>query len=297
MKDSTSEKASRWFKENESHIVPSQSVLHHLLKYYSGQPVSWRKESPVKIVLGSNNKPGRISITPQIQPNIRLRFVPLDTIDRVTHFVEELERVHGSYLTFKLNGKSVDITSDFQDESIIKLQHVTDLILNEFNFTDFTKPKSYNFSYDHKEEAQSIQRKAVIFKNILLNEAAMERRFVNWLKAEHDIDAKCQDSDGPFRRDVTYTHDDCSIIAELKYTSSARENIEQAIGQLLRYKLHPAAKKDSDKLIIVSGGSTPTNDDIEWFRRLKKVLGLNIGMLCEDPTTNGVFKDPSSLTK
>lgn len=297
MSYTTTEKASIWFKENESHIKPSQTILHHFLKYYSGKSVSWRRDSPVKVVLGTNMKEGRISITPQTSPNIRVRFAPLEPAEQIVQFVEELKSSYGSVLTFNLDDKILDVTSDFQDASLKQLTCVTDLILDKFNFIDFTKPNSYDSPSNTDEEALRIQEKASSFKNIMLNEAAMERRFVNWLKKEHDIDAKSQDRDGLFRRDVTYNHNGFDIIAELKYTSSVRENIEQAIGQLLRYKLHPLAKKDADKLLIVSGGNVPTNDDIVWFSKLKAVIDLKIEILCEDPTTIGVFKCPNELIK
>ncbi|MEO2268722.1 hypothetical protein V1358_15540 [Pseudoalteromonas sp. YIC-656] len=291
MQENSSEKASLWFKENPKHIAPSQKVLHHLLKFYLGQHVSWRKDSPVKAVLGGNGSSGRISITPQKTENIRLRFVPLDPIEHVTSFAKELESEHKTYLNFNLEDEGINITSNFNDEAIIRLLLVTDIILNKFEFTDFVKPTSIKTSIDDGEQAQIIQRKVDTFQNILLNEAAMERRFINWLKTEHNIDATSQDSDGPFRRDVAYRLDGYNTIAELKYTNSVRENIEQALGQLLRYQLHPAANKHADRLLIVSGGKAPNEDDIEWFKRLKKVLNLNIGMLYEDPTTNGKFED------
>ncbi|PCC10277.1 hypothetical protein [Pseudoalteromonas sp. JB197] len=132
--------------------------------------------------------------------------------------------------------------------------------------------------------ATEIRRKCPEFNTMVLNEAQMEQRFQQWLQRQN-IKCNAQDRDGLFRRDVTFTKGDIYTIAELKHTSSTRQDIEAAIGQLLRYQLYPLAQKPGDELLIVSG-NIPEKEDIQWLKLIKERLDLPLSFLYESEGKN-----------
>ncbi len=288
---SSSELASAWFRANPLFVKPSNLLAIHISTYYKAGAKKWRKDSPVKIVFGSNGEAGRISVTPKPNQNqLKVRFVPLNKEEQITSFINATKPQSVDVSISKGLSKdlpTIELVTSIDHKSLNESLSVIDQIINNFAFRDFDK-KNLEFSTMLKlneEEiiddftATEIRRKCPEYNTVVLNEAKMEQRFQRWLQSQN-IQCNTQDRDGLFRRDVTFTKDNVYTIAELKYTNSTRQDIEAAIGQLLRYQLYPLAQKPGDELLIVSG-NTPEKEDIQWFKLIKEKLNLPLSFLYE----------------
>lgn len=80
-----------------------------------------------------------------------------------------------------------------------------------------------------------------------------------------------------------------TLIAELKFKSNAKEDIEAAIGQLLRYALYPNTEDCSE--IWVVGGNYPLTDELTWFNEIKKHVNLKFKYFYKDPKNNQFFEE------
>jgi hypothetical protein len=288
---SSSELASAWFRANPLFVNPSNLLAIHISTYYKADAKKWRKDSPVKIVFGSNGEAGRISVTPKPNQNeIKVRFVPLNKEDQITSFINAAKPQSVDISISKGQSKelpTIELVTAISKKSLTESLNVIDQIINNFDFRDFDRKNPvFDTMHTINEEAfqevinaSEIRRKYPEYSTMVLNEARMEKHFQKWLQSK-DIESTVQDRDGLFRRDVTFTKGNTYIIAELKYTSSTRQDIEAAIGQLLRYQLHPLAQKPGDELLIVSG-NIPEKEDIQWFKLIKEKLNLPLSFLYE----------------
>lgn len=291
---SSSELASDWFRANPLFVNPSNLLAIHISTYYKAGAKKWRKDSPVKIVFGINGEAGRISVTPKPNQNeIKVRFVPLNKEDQITSFIDTAKLQSVGVSLSKGQSKklpTIELVTVIDHKSLTESLNMIDQIINNFDFRDFDKKNlEFNTMNIINEDAfqdvisvSEIRRKYPEYNTMVLNEARMEKHFQKWLQSKN-IKCTVQDRDGLFRRDVTFTNDDTYTIAELKYTSSTRQDIEAAIGQLLRYQLHPLAQKPGDELLIVSG-NTPEKEDIQWFKLIKEKLNLPLSFLYESET-------------
>lgn len=293
---SSSELAAAWFRANPSFEKSSNLLAIHISTYYKAGTKKWRRDSPVKIVFGSNGEAGRISVTPKPNQNkIKVRFVPLNKEDRITSFIDTARFQSIDISLTKGQSKdlsTIELVTPIDHTSLTESLNMIDQIINNFDFRDFDK-KNLEFSTMLKlnEEAitdvitaTEIRRKCPEFNTMVLNEAQMEQRFQQWLQRQN-IKCNAQERDGLFRRDVTFTKGDIYTIAELKHTSSTRQDIEAAIGQLLRYQLYPLAQKPGDELLIVSG-NIPEKEDIQWLKLIKERLDLPLSFLYESEGKN-----------
>ncbi|MCK8107731.1 hypothetical protein MTF64_12675 [Pseudoalteromonas sp. 2CM41L] len=292
MSNTATEKAKAWFDANPKYKKVCMVLDIHLSQFYTGS-TKWRKDATVKLVFGMNQSKGRVSVTPN-KNNVRIRFAPLNSSKVVN---EEFINIALGELPSDcvIRVKEVDNVFDYyipiNATDIQPCLANIDKILDRFEFDGFRAPsaKCSTDIWSDNADAKIIRRKLSEFTSVVLREQEMERRFVNWLKASKGIHARSQDTDGLFRRDVVYTEDNKYVVAELKYTNSVIQNIEMAVGQLLRYTLHPDIQKQGEKLIVVSGGFEPTDTDFEFFKNMDKVIDLELGFIYESPENSGDF--------
>ncbi|QLE07543.1 hypothetical protein HYD28_00370 [Pseudoalteromonas shioyasakiensis] len=292
MSDTVTEKAKAWFDDNPEYKKVCMILDFHLSQFYTGS-TKWRKDATVKVVFGKNQSKGRISVTPN-KGNVRIRFAPLNSSKIIN---EEFINVDLGELPSKcaIKVKEVDNVFDYYIPiNATELQPclaIIDKILDRFKFDNFSAPSDECSTdmWSNNADAKIVRRKLSEFTSVVLREQEMEKRFVKWLKSSKGIDARSQDTDGLFRRDVVYTEGNKYVVAELKYTNSVIQNIEMAIGQLLRYTLHPDIQKQGEKLIVVSGGVEPTDTDFEFFKNMNKFIDLEFGFIYESPEYSGNF--------
>ena len=123
-------------------------------------------------------------------------------------------------------------------------------------------------------------RKQVESIEIQFREAELERQFIQWLHnseyCHYAISSQSEDLGRAHIRDVVLKSKETNttLIAELKFKSNAKEDIEAAIGQLLRYALYPNTEDCSE--IWVVGGNYPLTDELTWFNEIKKHVNLKL---------------------
>lgn len=284
--------AKAWFDANPEYKKVCMILDVHLSQFYTGS-TNWRKDATVKLIFGKNQSKGRVSVTPN-KDNVRIRFAPLNSSkiinEEFINFdlgklpsgcaikVREVDNIFDYYIPKNAN--------DFQS-----CLAIIDKVLDRFEFDNFRTPSAECSTdmWSNDADTKIVRRKLSEFTSVVLREQEMEKRFVRWLKSSKGIDASSQDTDGLFRRDVVYTEDNRYVVAELKYTNSVIQNIEMAIGQLLRYTLHPNIQKQGEKLIVVSGGVEPTDTDFKFFKNINKFIELDFGFIYESPEYSGNF--------
>ena len=137
-------------------------------------------------------------------------------------------------------------------------------------------------------------RKQVESIEVQYREAELEGQFIQWLhnsKYRHNTIAKQSEDLGRAHiRDVVLknTETNANIVAELKFKSNAKEDIEAAIGQLLRYALYPGTEACSEIWII--GGNVPLTEDLTWFSEIKKNINLELKYFYKEPQNNQFFE-------
>ena len=138
-------------------------------------------------------------------------------------------------------------------------------------------------------------RKQVESIEVQYREAELEGQFIQWLhnsKYRHNTIAKQSEDLGRAHiRDVVLknTETNANIVAELKFKTNAKEDIEAAIGQLLRYALYPNTEDCSEIWIV--GGNYPLTDDLTWFNEIKKHVNLKLKYFYKDPQSNQFFEE------
>lgn len=109
---------------------------------------------------------------------------------------------------------------------------------------------------------------------VTLREEKLERDFVTWLSQNQakytNVKSQSKDLDGKFIRDVTFLNHGKKVISELKFKGSATEDIEAAIGQLLRYGFFPGTDEIEELWIV--GGNEPTLNEIQWFKNIETIF-------------------------
>lgn len=137
-------------------------------------------------------------------------------------------------------------------------------------------------------------RKQVESIEVQYREAELEGQFIQWLhnsEYRHNTIAKQSEDLGRAHiRDVVLknTETNANIVAELKFKSNAKEDIEAAIGQLLRYALYPGTEACSEIWII--GGNVPLTEDLTWFSEIKKNINLELKYFYKEPQNNQFFE-------
>ncbi len=137
-------------------------------------------------------------------------------------------------------------------------------------------------------------RKQVESIEVQYREAELEGQFIQWLhnsEYRHNTIAKQSEDLGRAHiRDVVLknTETNANIVAELKFKSNAKEDIEAAIGQLLRYALYPGTEACSEIWIV--GGNYPLTDDLTWFNEIKKHVNLELKYFYKEPQNNQFFE-------
>ena len=137
-------------------------------------------------------------------------------------------------------------------------------------------------------------RKQVESIEVRYREAKLEVQFVQWLrnsKYNHNtIIGQNKDLGHAHIRDVVLknTETNANIVAELKFKSNAKEDIEAAIGQLLRYALYPGTESCSEIWIV--GGNAPLTEDLTWFSEIKKNINLKLKYFYKDSQSNQFFE-------
>ena len=137
-------------------------------------------------------------------------------------------------------------------------------------------------------------RKQVESIEVQYREAELEGQFIQWLhNSEYRHNTILKQNEDLARahiRDVVLknTETNANIVAELKFKSNAKEDIEAAIGQLLRYALYPNTEDCSE--IWVVGGNYPLTDDLAWFSEIKKHVNLKLKYFYKDPQSNQFFE-------
>ncbi len=138
-------------------------------------------------------------------------------------------------------------------------------------------------------------RKQVESIEIQFREAELERQFIQWLHnseyCHYAISSQSEDLGRAHIRDVVLKSKETNttLIAELKFKSNAKEDIEAAIGQLLRYALYPNTEDCSE--IWVVGGNYPLTDELTWFNEIKKHVNLKLKYFYKDPQSNQFFEE------
>ncbi|WP_377110132.1 ATPase [Pseudoalteromonas sp. R86517] len=133
-------------------------------------------------------------------------------------------------------------------------------------------------------------RKQIESIEIQYREAELEGQFLQWLhnsEYSHNTIAKQSEDLGRAHiRDVVLknTETNANIVAELKFKSNAKEDIEAAIGQLLRYALYPGTEDCSE--IWVVGGNYPLTEDLAWFSEIKQHVNLELKYFYKDSQSN-----------
>lgn len=106
-------------------------------------------------------------------------------------------------------------------------------------------------------------------------EQFMKDNFVQWYTHRNPEPLiKRQYHDLNFKRDIVIVDGSKKITAELKYKRTATEEIEAAIGQLLRYGYYTDVEP-SDEFWIV-GSKKPTQEDVIWFQKLEANLWFEL---------------------
>ncbi|WP_165729111.1 ATPase [Pseudoalteromonas sp. 31A1] len=137
-------------------------------------------------------------------------------------------------------------------------------------------------------------RKQVESIEVQYREAELEGQFIQWLhnsEYRHNTIAKQSEDLGRAHiRDVVLknTETNANIVAELKFKSNAKEDIEAAIGQLLRYALYPGTEACSEIWII--GGNVPLTEDLTWFSEIKKNINLELKYFYKESQNNQFFE-------
>lgn len=137
-------------------------------------------------------------------------------------------------------------------------------------------------------------RKQVESIEIQFREAELEGQFIQWLHnseyRHNTITKQSEDLGRAHIRDVVLknTETSANIVAELKFKSNAKEDIEAAIGQLLRYAFYPGTEDCSE--IWVVGGNYPLTDDLTWFNEIKKHVNLKLKYFYKDRQSNQFFE-------
>ncbi len=138
-------------------------------------------------------------------------------------------------------------------------------------------------------------RKQVESIEIQFREAELERQFIQWLHnseyCHYAISSQSEDLGRAHIRDVVLKSKETNttLIAELKFKSNTKEDIEAAIGQLLRYALYPNTEDCSE--IWVVGGNYPLTDELTWFNEIKKHVNLKLKYFYKDPQSNQFFEE------
>lgn len=138
-------------------------------------------------------------------------------------------------------------------------------------------------------------RKQVESIEVQYREAELEGQFIQWLHnseyCHYAISSQSEDLGRAHIRDVVLKSKETNttLIAELKFKSNAKEDIEAAIGQLLRYALYPNTEDCSE--IWVVGGNYPLTDELTWFNEIKKHVNLKLKYFYKDPQSNQFFEE------
>ena len=133
-------------------------------------------------------------------------------------------------------------------------------------------------------------RKQVESIEIQFREAELERQFIQWLHnseyCHYAISSQSEDLGRAHIRDVVLKSKETNttFIAELKFKSNAKEDIEAAIGQLLRYALYPGTEGCNEIWIV--GGNYPLNEDLAWFSEIKQHVNLELKYFYKDSHSN-----------
>ncbi|MFW9885134.1 MAG: hypothetical protein ACFFEX_12180 [Candidatus Thorarchaeota archaeon] len=105
----------------------------------------------------------------------------------------------------------------------------------------------------------------------------LSRKFAKWL-ANEGYDRIRVEKD---QIDVTFQDDRITYMVEIKivYKVSTKYAIREAIGQVLEYNYYEGRKPADNWIILIE--SEPTDDDIQYLKRIKKKhqLPLNLGWL------------------
>lgn len=133
-------------------------------------------------------------------------------------------------------------------------------------------------------------RKQVESIEIQFREAELERQFIQWLHNseyhQYAISSQSEDLGRAHIRDVVLKckETNTTLIAELKFKSNAKEDIEAAIGQLLRYALYPGTEGCNEIWIV--GGNSPMAEDLIWFNTIKNYINLELRYFYKDSQSN-----------
>ena len=146
---------------------------------------------------------------------------------------------------------------------------------------------------EHDSTLKTALRKAIESIEIEYREAELEGQFIQWLRNStynhKTILWQSRDLGGVHIRDVVLknTEDNVTIVAELKFKSNAKEDIEAAIGQLFRYVLYPGTESCSEIWIV--GGNYPLTDDLTWFSEIRNNTNLELKYFYKDSQSNQFF--------
>ncbi|CAM3059717.1 hypothetical protein PSDI105340_18045 [Pseudoalteromonas distincta] len=275
------EQAMLWLSKNPNYKPLLDSIIDFLHLHYRGSNKGWVNDGNAKFKFGPSNKNGRVSIDPRPSKNgVNVRF-GVNALDIPDYFYSE------------------DLSQLLRPENCFnKTQSYYDILfyLKEDNLQQFEALKSFikagtcdGFIHDEENHAlyNEIQsevrnegpatyiRRAISEKVCERKEQFMEDNFVQWYKLKNpELVIKRQYHDLSFKRDIVIVDGSKKITAELKYKRTATEEIEAAIGQLLRYGYYPDVEP-SDEFWIV-GSKKPTKEDVAWFHKLKENLWFKL---------------------